>query len=70
MPTKDRIQQVKTTRERHGEDHYQKIGKKGGDKSPTKFDSEQGSRAAKIRWERFREKQLKEEEKIKNDKNI
>lgn len=69
MPTKDRIQQVKTTRERHGEDHYKQIGKKGGDVSPTKFDSQRGSRAANIRWQRLREK-LKAKEGEKNEQNI
>jgi hypothetical protein len=62
MPTKDRIQQVKTTKERHGDDHYKKIGKKGGDESPTKFDSERGMNAANIRWQKFRELKLKEQE--------
>jgi hypothetical protein len=47
---KDRIQQVKTTREKHGEDHYKKIGQKGGANSPTKFTSETGSANAKKRW--------------------
>lgn len=52
MPTRDRIRQVKTTRLKHGKDHYKLIGKMGGDKTPTKFTSETGKAAAAARWKK------------------
>lgn len=57
MSTPDRVRQVKTTREKHGDDHYQKIGKKGGDNSPTKFTPESGRKAIEARWAKHRAEQ-------------
>lgn len=51
MPSEDRVRQVKTTKAKHGEDHYKKIGSKGGVNSPTKFNSESAKKAARIRWD-------------------
>lgn len=56
MPSDDRIRQVKTTRERYGKDHYAEIGAKGAANSPTKFNSQTATEAAKRRWEAYREK--------------
>lgn len=61
MSTPDRIQQVKTTRERHGKDHYHKIGQRGGKVSTTKFTSKSASAAAKARWDKYRKQKQKEE---------
>lgn len=57
----DRIQQVETTRKKYGEDHYKKIGSKGGKLTPTKFNSKSGSAAINARWAKYRENQRKEE---------
>lgn len=54
MAADDRVRQVATTKANHGEDHYKKIGSKGGNNSPTKFNSESASAAAKARWEAYR----------------
>lgn len=54
MPTEDRIRQVATTKEIHGEDHYKTIGARGGKNSPTKFDSSSASAAANKRWAAYR----------------
>lgn len=61
MSTPDRIRQVKTTKEKHGADHYHKIGGKGGKKSPTKFSSESGKQASLKRWADWRKKQKEKE---------
>jgi len=53
----DRERQVKTTRERYGEDHFKKIGAEGGKKSTGKFDSERGRKAVQRRWEKYRSEQ-------------
>lgn len=65
MTTKDRIQQVKTTKERHGDDHYKKIGKTGGKKSSGKFDSDKGRAAVQRRWAKWRAEQAKKARKEK-----
>lgn len=54
---KDRVQQVKTTKERspHGDEHYKVIGKRGGEISPTKFTSETGRINARKRWDNKKE---------------
>lgn len=56
MEKTDRQRQVETTKERHGADHYQKIGHAGGKNSPTKFNPTTAQRAANIRWENYRAK--------------
>lgn len=64
----DRVRQVETTKKEHGQDHYRKIGKKGGDNSPTKFNSDTGRRAVLIRWERYRAEKLKKANEQKEGK--
>lgn len=51
----DRKKQVKTTKERHGKDHYKKIGQKGGLNSPTRFTSETGKAHSDKRWGKTKE---------------
>lgn len=53
----DRKKQVDTTKKKHGDKFYHEIGSIGGLNSPTQFDSQSGSNAANIRWERYREEQ-------------
>lgn len=57
----DRKKQVQTTKERHGSDHYQKIGHAGGKNNPQKFTSDSGKRAVEARWAKHRAAKLKEE---------
>ena len=54
--------QVETMKARHGKDFYSRIAKLGTDKIPTKFDSTSGSRAAKIKWEKYYAKKEREQE--------
>lgn len=57
----DRKRQVKTTREKNGADHYQKIGGKGGKTSSGNLTpeerAERAQKAAQSRWGKYREKQ-------------
>lgn len=59
--SEDRIRQVETTKKKHGKDFYSRIAKKGGENSPTKFDSKTGSAAIKARWAKYRAEQAKRE---------
>lgn len=45
---------IATTRKNHGQDFYHRNSKKAGKLSPTKFNSESASDAAKKRWEKHR----------------
>jgi len=45
-----RIKQRETMKAKYGDDIYTRLAKKGGDKSPTKFNSERGREAARKRW--------------------
>lgn len=56
----DRKRQVETTKARHGEDHFKKIGQKGGQNNPLKFNSETAKAAAERRWAKHRAEQSKE----------
>jgi hypothetical protein len=60
--TPDRQQQVDTTKKKYGEDHYSKIGSKGGQNTPTQFTSESSQKALKARWDKYRAEQAKKEE--------
>lgn len=62
----DREQQVKTTKERYGDDFYKKNGRKGGKNNKTNT-PEKARMAANVRWERYRERQRRKEE--KNDQS-
>ncbi len=50
MMTDDRKRQVRTTKERHGDDFYKKIGAKSSGKGQTFRDSEKARDAANRRW--------------------
>lgn len=61
MSNDDRLRQVATTKEKYGEDHYKTIGSKGGQNSPTKFNTDSAKKAANARWDAHRQAKLKEE---------
>lgn len=63
LPTTRYKQQVKTFKKNHGPNAYQAIGSEGGKKSPTKFTSESGRKAALASWDKRRAKALEEQEK-------
>lgn len=46
---------VETIKLRHGADWFHRNAKKAGKSTPTKFNSETGSAAAKARWAKVRE---------------
>jgi hypothetical protein len=47
-------QRIQTTKERHGDDFFSKNARTAGQQTPTKFDSDRGRAAAKLRWDRWR----------------
>ena len=47
---------ISTNKERHGADWFHRNAKKAGKLTPTKFNSETASAAAKKRWSAHREK--------------
>ena len=53
--SEDRERQVKTTRERHGKDFYQKAGAMSSGKGITFRDPQKAREAALLRWAKARE---------------
>lgn len=50
---------IDTIKQRHGADFFHRNAKKAGKATPTKFNSETGSAAAKARWAKVRENREK-----------
>jgi hypothetical protein len=50
---------IATVKQKHGADFYHRNSKKAGKLSPTKFNSDSGSAAAKARWDKHRENREK-----------
>lgn len=50
---------IETIKQRHGADWFYRNAKKAGKSTPTKFNSETGSAAAKARWAKAREERGK-----------
>lgn len=45
---------AQTKKKKYGADYFEKLGKKGGQNTPSKFNSESGKAAINARWERHR----------------
>lgn len=43
---------IETMKKKYGEDHFKKIGSKGGKNSTTKFNSDSAREAAQARWDK------------------
>ena len=61
MVSYDKDAQIRKSKEIHGEDVFVKGGRKGGQNSPTKFNSERGKAAINARWARKRAEQAKDQ---------
>lgn len=66
LPERER-RRIATRRERHGDDFDSRNARHAASFSQTKFNSKSGSEAAKLRWQRHREKKAQEAQQTTND---
>lgn len=66
LPERER-RRIATRRERHGEDFDSRNARHAASFSQTKFNSKSGSAAAKLRWQRWREKKAQQAQQTNND---